>query len=180
MDIENFKVKEFLAKDKYLINEYTVALSYLAPVETKRKLIALKLGEVEQLKRIVNSENDDDIVKVVSMAQGISGEDVLNMGIINFFGLLNSVRYQLQRIFDAEINGLSGGATDVKWEMVDGSKVMSVFGILNTLFNLDKDPKKHKWYMKQKYSYVFLLLKRAKTKRDLEDAMSKIKLTAEG
>ncbi|MCK5344572.1 MAG: hypothetical protein KAR20_14260 [Candidatus Heimdallarchaeota archaeon] len=176
MTIENFKLKEYLLQPPEVIEEYLVALRYLKPRETKREIFNMKLKHVEMIKRVLDSGNDRDLIVVVSKVQKISEEDVIDLSIIEFFGVVASVREQLKVIVTAEENGLTPTNTDFKWEAVQGSQRMSKFGIYNTLESLSGgDALKYKAYMNMNYAEVFTILLMRKTASDLQREMSQIK-----
>jgi hypothetical protein len=98
------------------------------------------------------------------------------MPIIKFFGLVNSIKNQIERIATAEENSLTGGEVDMKWIAVNGAERMKRFGIYNTLERLSNgDRTKYKYFMNLEYSEVFTILLMMKTSEDLQREMNKIK-----
>ena len=176
MKITNYKLIEFMNQPPELVQEYLVALRYLKPRETAREVFSMKLKEVEMIKRTLNSGEDRDLLKIVAAVQDISEEVVLDLPIIEFFGLIASIREQMKVINQAEENGLKPSHINVKWEAVNGSERMARFGIYNTLESLSGgDATKYDFYMNMDYSEVFTILLMRKTASDLQHEMNQIK-----
>lgn len=176
MEITNFKLIDFVNQEPEIIQEYMVALRYLNPLETKRKIFHMKLKHVEMIKKSLNSGNDADLIKIVGKVQKLKDKVVLDMPIIDFFGLVASIREQLKVIVQAEENGLTPSYIDPKWEAVNGSERMAKFGIYNTLDNLaGGDALKYKEYMNMNYSEVFTILLKRKEASDIQREMAAIK-----
>jgi len=177
MEIENFTLQEFLQQDIKLVNEYCVALRYLKPKKTKRGIHNMKLKHVEMIKKSIDSGNDSDLVKIIEKVQKCTEKEVFEMEIIDFFGLVNSVKEQLKRINDAEQNALADNEANIKWEMVSGSERMAKFGILNTLDLLTgRQPHLNKKYLNMSYSEIFAILYKWKTEEALKKEMDNIKM----
>lgn len=176
MEISNFTLLEFINQPKELIEEYMICLRYLRPSETVNPVIHLKLKEVEQIKQTLNSGIDEDLIEIVSIVQGIKPKKVLDLKIIEFFGIVNSVKNQLERIIKAEEKGLTPSHIDQKWEQVRGSERMQKFGIYNTLDNLTgKKPHLYETYMNMSYSEIFTILLKWKEESDIQHEMNQIK-----
>lgn len=176
MEITNYKLIDFFNQDRNLIDEYVVALRYIKAKETKRELFHMKLKHVEMIKQTIGSGNDRDLIKVVSKVQKCTEKKVLDMKIIDFFGIVNSIKKQLQVIVKAEENALTPSDVNMKWELVRGSERMEKFGIYNTLDHLTgKKPHLYKVYMNMDYSEIFTILYKWKTEEDLQKEMNQIK-----
>ena len=176
MTIENFKLIEFLNQSPELIQEYIIALRYIKAKETKRKVLLMKLKHVEYLKENVNSGNDLDLIKVVAKVQKCTKEIVLDMPIIEFFGILNSIREQIKVIVTAEVNALTP-EVNLKWDIANGAERMAKFGIYNTLESLSGgNALEYKAYMNMTYSEVFTILLMRKTSSDIQREMGDIKI----
>ena len=176
MIIENFKLIEYLNQTPEVIEKYLIALRYVKPVETKREIFHMKLKHVELIKDTINSGNDNDLVKIVSKVQKCTKEKVVDLPIIKFFGILNSIKEQLKVIIKAEENSLTPNGVDMKYEIVEGAKRMSRFGIYNTLESLSGgDALKYKAYMNTSYSEIFTILLMRKTASDIQREMETIK-----
>ena len=180
MKIENFKLIDFMNQTPELVQEYLVALRYLKPRQTAREIFSMKLKEVEMIKRTLNSGEDRDLIVIVSKVQKLSEEAVLDLPIIEFFGIVASIREQMKVILQAEENGLTPSRVDMKWEAVNGSEKMAKFGIYNTLESLSGgDATKYEFFMNMQYSEVFTILLMRKTASDLQHEMNQIKTKTE-
>jgi hypothetical protein len=176
MNIENFKLIDFFNQPSELIAEYMTVMKFLKASKTRKQVFNMKLKKVEFIKRCLNSGIDRDLIKMISKIEKISEEAVLEMPIIDFFGLVRSVKDQVELISRAEENGLSSSTIDVKWLAVNGSERMAKFGIYNTLDKLTgKKPHLYKKYMNMIYSEVFTILLKWKEEEDLIKEMDAIK-----
>lgn len=177
MIIENFKLKEFLKQKSSLIEEYIVALQYVKHIETKKEVFHLKLKDVEFIKKNIYSNSDEGLIEVISIVEEIKKKEVFELPIIKFFGLVSSVKKQIEIIARAEETSLSPSEINFKWLAVDGDKIMSKFGIYNTLEALSGgDALKYKKYMDLEYSEIFTILYMRKTLSELNKQMDGIKL----
>ena len=176
MEITNFKLKTFVRQEKELVVKYLTALRFLNPVETKNKLSSLTLREVEFFKKNINSPNDDVLYLMVSKIEGIDVKKVSEMKILRFFGVLASIRNQLEKISNAEAQ-LVPEIPNLKWDLVGGSEVMGKYGVMNTVKFLAKgDHEKYDFYLGTRYSKVFSWLMQDKEDLELAKKMDKIKL----
>lgn len=176
MIIENFTLYEYLNQSPELIEQYLIALRYLKPIETKQPVYEMKLKDVEFFKNNINASNDLQLIEIVAMVQNCTKEDVLDIKIIEFFGLINSIREQIKVIVTAEENALTPSEINIKWELVQGSERMAKFGIYNTLESLSGgDALKYEAYMEMSYSEIFTILLMRKTASDIQSEMNKIK-----
>lgn len=169
MEITNYKLSEFLKQDRELIEEYVTALSYLKPITTKRKVFHMKFKHVEFIKRNLYENNDNNLIKIMKKVQKCTDKEILDLKILEFFGLLNSIKEQIEQITHAEQVSIVP-VVNVKWEIVEGSKRLQKFGVLNVLDRLtNKQPHLYKKYENMKYSLIFALL----TKWNLEERLAK-------
>ncbi len=176
MNIENFKLIDFLNQDTDLINRYSIALRYVKPIETERKVFEMKLKHVEFIKQTFEGGTEVDLIKIVSKVQKCTKEEVLDFDIVKFFRIIASIREQISLIVKAEESSLTPSEVSVKWQIVNGSEKMSKFGIYNTLESLSGgDATKYQHYMDMQYSEVFTILLMRKTASDLQHEMNKIK-----
>ncbi|OCK42536.1 hypothetical protein BA195_10190 [Tenacibaculum soleae] len=174
--ITNFKLKEFYKQPIELIEDYVNILKNLEPQQTKNQVIHLKLKDVEFIKQNLTSENDGDLISIISMVQGIKNSEVLHLDVIQVFSLINSIKEQIQKINRAELSSLSVDNTNIKWESVNGSERIAKFGIYNTIDNLAKgDILKWNAIFELPYSDVFMKLLMDKTNNDLQKEMEQIK-----
>ena len=177
MIIENFKLKNFLKQKKELIEKYVVALQFINPIQTKKEVFHLKLKHVEFIKKNIYSKSDEGLIKVIKIVEGIKKAEVYELPIIKFFGLVASVKKQIEVIAHAEEVSLSSSEINFKWLAVDGDKKMSKFGIYNTLEALSNgDVLKYKKIMNLEYSEIFTVLYMRKTSSELSKQMDGIKL----
>lgn len=173
--IKNFKLKDFFQQDVKTINEYVLLLQWVEPIPTKNDIFYMKLRDVDFIKSNLG-EGDEALIEIIARVQGIENDDVLEMEITKFFGLLNDVKKQIERINHAENVSLSETHPNIKWETVNGSERMAKFGIFNTLDNLaGGDILKYDKIMDITYADVFTKLLMDKTRNDLNIEMSKIK-----
>lgn len=172
----NFKLKEFAQQSEELVLEYLNILSYKKG-NTKNKIFHLKVKEVDYIKKHIFSENDNVLIEIVAKVQDLSKKDVYNLGIIQFFSILNSIKEQIIELSKKEVNALTPNKKNIKWELVNGSKRVEKFGILNTLESLaNKDLSKYEEIKNMKYSFVFGVLAMRKVYKDISDEMDAIKL----
>ena len=175
-EIINFKLKDFLKQDSELIQEYIVALQYVKPVETVKEVFHLKLKHVEHIKQNLFSNEDAELIKIVGRVQGLNIKQVFELKIVEFFGIVASVKVQVDKIAQAEDNTLSPSEINFKWLAVEGDEKMSKFGIYNTLESLSGgDILKYNKIMNLPYSEIFTTLLMKKTANELQKQMDKIK-----
>jgi hypothetical protein len=184
MIITNFKLIDFLNQPEEIVHEYSIALSYVKPSETRNKLAKMTLRQVEYVKRVFSSGGDvRSLIKIVSDFQDITEEEVLDIEIIDFYMLVKAIKEQLMFIYKAENNAFKldefsiKSDVDLKWEIVGGSEKMAPFGIYNTLESLSGgDLLKYSKIMEMQYSEIFTILVMKKTALELRKRMDKIKL----
>lgn len=177
MNIENFKIKDFVKQKPELIEQYLTVLNYVKPKPTRKEIFHMKLKHVEFIKENLYSEDDEALIKIIKKVQKVDEKQIMNMTIIEFFGILNSIKKQMSMIQRAEENSLTPSEVNLKWEMVKGSERMAKFGLYNTLESLSGgDILKYKQIMNLNYSEVFTVLMMRKTASDLAAEMDKIKI----
>lgn len=180
LTINNYKLIEYMNQPPEVIELYLVMLRYIKPLETKQKVLNMSLEDVEFIRTSINSSEDLSLIKIVSMVQELSEEEVLDLKIIEFFGLLNSIRKQFNTILDAEETAFTPSEVNVKWEMADGARRMAKFGIYNTLESLSGgDALKYKRYLDMPYSEVFTILLMRKEYSDIQAEMRRNKTKIE-
>ena len=174
-ELNNYTLNEFYNQDSELIQEYMEYLKHLEPVDTKHRIIDLKLNEVEFIKQ--NLSNDDAIPEIIEYVQEVKQEEVGEMKIVEFFGYFHSIREQIETITRMEQEHLISNHVDIRWEAVEGSKKLSVLGILPTVDNLAQgDILKYDAILDLPYLTVFNKLRLDTLKGDLEREMSKVKV----
>jgi hypothetical protein len=201
-EITNYKVKDFLIQPEEVIIQYVEVLKNLKPIDTNNNVFHLTLSEVEFIKENIGGDSDEGLLEIIAVIQGYKEIElpnwlkiilpnkviqyiketrlrkVLNLKITEFFGLINSVKNQLEVIRKAESSSLVSEHTNVKWETVNGSERLQQFGIYNTLENLaGGDILKYKEIMKLSYSEVFTKLLMNKINSDLQQEMQNIQST---
>lgn len=177
MEIINYKLINFLNLPIEQIEKYIVALKYLKPRETKNQIYRMKLKDVEMIKQLLNISNIRDLITIISKVQDIKEKKVLDLKIIEFFRLVNSVGKQIKRILQAEENAFTPNEIDVKVEMVRSSERMAKFGIFNTLDVLThKQPHLNDVYRNMRYDEIFTTLVMWKEEMDIQNEMNKLKI----
>lgn len=176
-DIRNYKLSEFMKQDISLIEEYISVLRLLEPIPTQKKLIELTLGDVEFIKQNINE--DESLPEILELMHGVKEIDLQNMRIITFYSLLNDIVKQLENIISAEQHHLTPKHTNVKWEAVEGSKRLSVLGVMPMVDTLaGGDILKYDEILDMNYETVFNKLVLDTIRGDLEYEMNKIKTEA--
>ncbi|MEE1963551.1 hypothetical protein V1387_12710 [Allomuricauda taeanensis] len=169
--IKNYRLGQFLRQPQDTIDEYTYILRHLKPIDTKTPLMQLPLIEVDNIKTNLEA----DLLKIVATVQDTTEKQVLKMKILDFFGVVNSIRNQIETIIRAE-QKLQSQYPDPKWEMVGGSEKMARFGIYNTTIALAEQFNTSPQEIEQwQYGHVFTILLHNVTRHDLQHQMSKIK-----
>lgn len=194
-EIKNYKIKNFLRQSPELIAEYVQILGFINPIQTNKEVYHLSLRKVEFIKENLNNSTDDSLLEIMAMVQGYEDKKiikklpkfivnlfqlsakskVLNLRIVDFFGLLNSVKEQISDINNAESSALVSTHTNIKWEQVGGSDRLQKFGIYNSLYSLsDGDILKWEQIMELPYSEIFIKLLMDKENGDLQIEMQNI------
>ena len=172
--IENYKLKDFLQQDPGLIEDYVVVLKNLKPVPTKNKIQDLSFGEVETIKQSINDPSS--MPEIFGYLQGMDEKEFQDIRITEFYGLLNDIIKQIENLTAMEEQELISEHSDYKWEAVNGSKRLSVMGILPTVDRLaGGDILKYEQVLELPYLTVFNKLRMDRIKSDIEHDMNKIK-----
>ncbi|WP_048331019.1 hypothetical protein [Bizionia psychrotolerans] len=175
-EIKNFELGEFFKQSPELITDYVEILKHVQPIQTKNEIFHLKLKDVEFIKEHLMSNSDEEILDIISKVQGLKPKEVMKIKIVEFFGLMNSIKEQIIQINKAEASSLVSDHVNFKWEAVNGSERLQKFGIYNTLDSLsDGDILKWNAIMELPYSDVFMKLLINKTQSDLSYEMNQIK-----
>ena len=174
-EIKNYKLKDFLKKDTELIESYQRILKHLKPIDTKYKLQDLTFRQVETIKQGI--DDPETLPEVFEYIHGMSGDEFENIKIIDFYGLYNGIIKQIENLLGMEEQELTSIHSDTKWELVEGSKRLSVMGILPTVDNLaGGDILKYEQVLDLPYLTVFNKLRMERIKSDIEKDMNKIKI----
>lgn len=173
--IKNYSLKEFLQQDADLINSYLLYLKYLTPIPTKEELFhTATLKQIDDLKT-TQLKDFEILITVLACLQKTTVEEIYKLKILEFYPLLLSLTSQFETILEQE-KALIPKHTNKKWEQVGGSKIMSKYGIYNTLDSLAKgDILKWKSIYELPYSEVFTKLLMEKDISDLQHEMTLIK-----
>ncbi|MBP0904843.1 hypothetical protein ACFSKN_04750 [Mariniflexile gromovii] len=172
--ITNYKLKDFFNQDLQLIEDYVNLLQHLKPISTNVRLTDLTLRQVETIKKTINDENE--LINIISIVQGITIEEVLELDIITFFPLIKDVQIQLESLVNKEINHLSPKHSDARFEMIDGSKRLEKFGVYNAVNSLaNGDILKFNSILDLPYNEVFVKMYLDTTIADIQHEINKMK-----
>lgn len=173
-ELTNYQLGSFLKQDADLITQYTAVLKYLEPIPTAKKLQDLTLREVEYIKK--NIANDAALPEIFKYIEGIDEKQLMKMRITTFYGLYNSLLKQLEGILNAEDTHLTSIHSNYKWEAVEGSKRLSVLGIIPMVDNLaGGDILKYEEILDIPYQTVFKKLMLDTIKGDIQQDIDKLK-----
>lgn len=194
--ITNYKMKDFLKlDDEVLITNYLVVLDNLNPIKTVTKPIAnerkktleiiniqsvnsLSFGEVTNIRRVFNNPTIEEIFECVGNVTGLEEKDILNFTIIDFYGIISSIKHDILEISNMESNELYSDDFDIGLVTVRANERMSRFGILNTINSLAGDDVT-KWEAIEKLPYMVVFTKmimdkeRADIQRELAELQKK-------
>ncbi len=174
MELKNYKLKDFIKQDEDLVYEYTAHLKHLPTSPKIKRLFSKTLGEVEEIKTSYTN-GLGGLVKSIGILQGIKENQVMNLNIKDFYGLVNGLNEQIEKLYMAE-QSLQSRHENVKWIAVGGGKKMAKYGIYNTLDQLaDGDILKFRQILELPYEDVFTKLKMDIEKADLQLDMDSIK-----
>lgn len=174
--VENFKLSDFLQKDMDFIEEYMRIMQYLKPTKTKNKVFDMRLRDVQDIKDNLSQGTFEDIIKCVVITEEKDFDTVLKMKIINFWGLVLSIKKQIEDINHMERVSLDSDQVNFRWEGVNGGERLAIFGIYNTLDTLSGgDILRYEKILDLPYSDVFTKMYMNRVKADIEMEMSQLK-----
>ncbi|MEJ4088228.1 hypothetical protein [Galbibacter orientalis] len=183
MELKEYTFKEFLnLSDAELIDSYLFILEALKPLKTLnnnplKELINLSFGEVISAKLSLTQPTKEGLIELIKIVSELTEDEIENLSIYTFYGVLNSLKEQIIAINEMEENNLVSKHTSVEWEMVDGSRRLSKYGVLNTIDKLaGGDILKYKDIEELPYQLVLSKLMLDTTKGDIEKDMSDLKL----
>ncbi|MDG3581760.1 hypothetical protein [Galbibacter pacificus] len=183
MDLKRYTFKEFLSlSDESIIDSYLFVLEALKPLKTLNKkplkeLINLSFGEVINAKLILTQPTKEGLVELIKMVSNLKKKQIYDLSIYDFYGVLNNLKEQVITINEMEENNLVSKHTSIEWEMVDGSKRLSKYGVLNTIDKLAKgDILKYEQIEKLPYQLVLSKLMMDMEKSDIEADINNIKM----
>jgi hypothetical protein len=155
--LENYKLIDFIqVKDETLLQDYLVVLELLEPLKVinnpiykwyKRKpktldikaVKDLSFGDVATIRSNFSEASIENIIEAVQMVVDISAKAILNITIIEFYGIINYIKSELIEITNMEINELSDDSFDINVEAVNAKERMGKYGVLNTIDSLAKE-----------------------------------------
>jgi hypothetical protein len=155
--LENYKLVDFIqVKDETLLQDYLFILELLEPLKVinnpiykwyKRKpktldikaVKDLSFGDVATIRSNFSEASIENIIEAVQMVVDISAKSILNITIIEFYGIINYIKSELIEITNMEINELSDDSFDINVEAVNAKERMGKYGVLNTIDSLAKE-----------------------------------------
>lgn len=175
--IVNYKLKDFLKiKDEQLIDDYLLILDSLRPLKQIsnpnynlfnkqpkkldiKAIRELTFGDVINVRNWINEASIESIFEVYQLITGLTKKQILNLGIIQFYGIFSFIKNELEEIGNIEVNELSDEDDfDINIEAVNAKQRMSRFGVLNTIDSLANGDIL-KWEHIQKLPYLTVLSK---------------------
>lgn len=174
--INNYKLKEFLnLKDIDLIKTYLSILEHLKPLKSIsnpryrfynrepktlhiKAVRTLSFGEVIEIRNIINTGTFESIVEILNKISGLKKNEILNLRIVQYFGILSFIKNELIELNNIELNELSDDSSDINYELVNASERMAKFGVLNVINSLAKEDVL-RWSRIEKLPYMTVLTK---------------------
>lgn len=175
--IINYKLKDFLKiKDEQLIEDYLLILDSLRPLKQIinpnynrfnkqpkkldiKAIRELTFGDVINVRNWINEASMESIIEIYQLITGLTKKQILNLGIIQFYGIFSFIKNELEEIGNIEVNELSDEDDfDINIEAVNAKERMSRFGVLNTIDSLANGDIL-KWEQIQKLPYLTVLSK---------------------
>ncbi|MBC5836784.1 hypothetical protein [Flavobacterium muglaense] len=192
--IVNYKIKNFfIIQDYKLIVDYLSILDNLNPLrqiqnpkykwykikESKTiqipSILELTFGEVTEIRNSFGSTDIESIIDSVMMLTKLKRNEVLNFTIIQFYGIISSIKADLIQIQNMEFNELSNDEDDINVELTNANERMSKYGILNVFDNLSNgDITKWNKIEKMQYLTVFTKLSLDNTKAKIQKEISEL------
>jgi hypothetical protein len=153
--LENYKLVDFIqVKDETLLQDYLFILELLEPLKVINNPIYkwykspktldikavkdLSFGDVATIRSNFSEASIENIIEAVQMVVDISAKSILNITIIEFYGIINYIKSELIEITNMEINELSDDSFDINVEAVNAKERMGKYGVLNTIDSLAK------------------------------------------
>lgn len=175
-ELEPFTLKQLSKQPPQILTAYLHIYQYLNPLETKNAVVSLKYKEVEFIKAFLSSKNDEDIIEIYCIVQGVKKKKIGKTSAIEFFSVLKSIRNQLEALYENENELLRTDVKNKKWDAVKGSERMQKHGINNTLEYLSKgDILRHDPILELPYLKVLNVLTMKKDLQELQYEMSLLK-----
>lgn len=193
--IINYKLKDFLRlKDLELVQNHLSILDNLRPLKTisnpnymwyKKvpKTLSIKavrelsFGDVINIRNWINEGSIEAIFEIYKLISGLSEKQIMNLGIIQFYGIFSFIKIELEDIGNMEINELveDDSDFDINVEAVNAKERMGRFGVLNIIDSLAKEDIL-RWEQIQKLPYltVFTKLKMDNLKNKIQKEISEL------
>ena len=138
--ITNYTFDEFLLLDVPTATSYISFLEWLEPIQEfdfageiiyLKELASLEFGQVNIIREDLSHPTPESLTEVIHLITGLEIENVREIPIIDFYGILNQVKGEAEKLslIEAELSG----EPDIDFEMVNGPARMSQFGVLNVL-----------------------------------------------
>lgn len=153
----NYKLSEFLQiKDHKLIEDYLAILNLLNPLKVinnpnyhwykkEPKMLYLQpikeltFGDVTTIRNYFNDASIQGIIESIKMVIDLEDKHIINLTIVEFYGIISSIQSELMELNNMEINELSDDSFDINVEAVNAKVRMGKFGVLNVIDSLAKE-----------------------------------------
>lgn len=175
-EIINYKLSEFLQiKDTKLIEEYLVLLDLLSPLKVinnpnyhwynkqpktlnNKPIKELSFGDVTTIRNYFNDASIQGIIESIKMVIDLRDKDIINLTILEFYGIISLMKTELMELNNMEINELSDDSFDINVEAVNAKGRMGKFGVLNVIDSLAKEDIL-RWELIEKLPYMTVFTK---------------------
>lgn len=172
----NYKLIDFIQiQDETIIQDYLVFLELLRPLKVisnpiykwyKRNTKTLQIkaikdlsfGDVTVIRNNFNEASIASIIESVKMVVDLTDKQILNLTILEFYGIINYMKSELTDITNMEINELTDDSFDINIETVNAKERMGKFGVLNTIDSLAKEDIL-RWSQIEKLPYMTVFTK---------------------
>lgn len=193
--IINYKLKDFLRlKDWELVQNYLSILDNLRPLKTitnptykwynklpkTLQITAIKelnFGDVINIRNWINEGSIEAIFEIYKLISGMTEKQIMNLGIIQFYGIYSFIKIELEEISNMEMNELAeeDGDFDINVEAVNALGRMGRFGVFNIIDSLAKE-NILRWdkILKLPYMTVFTKLRMDKERNKIQKEISEL------
>ena len=185
--ITNYRLQDFLLLEDYqLVSDYMDILDLLMPVKSIadpinigfpsikiKPVMSLTFGQVLEIRNYLNSRDIEAVCLVVGLVTGLINDEVFLLPILDFYGIISSVKCDIIQMANMEANELENEDNDPIMFEVNAGERLARFGALNPINSLAGDDIT-KWDAIQKlpYTTVFTKLKmdkeRAAINKDIQ------------
>lgn len=170
--IINYSLKEFLAiEDVEIILQYMDVLDCLLPVREVpdpiykdfppikiKPVKSLSFGSVTSLRQAFKSGNIEAVCSAVATVTELRKDETFLLPIIDFYGIISSIKRDLEMLINMEINALTDEDDDPIMIEINASERMSKFETLN-LINSLANGDVTKWHEVEKLPYMVVFTK---------------------